>query len=660
MCRALRRTSFAFAALCVAACVFSGSASPNPMSVRGKLVLVGVSLNLEDVREDGLYVMNADGSGLRQITHSGSDRQPHWSPDGRSVAFIEEDADFVEQVVVVHADGSGRRMLGISSSLAAPDPWSPDGKRIASGGCGGLCVFDLASHRRTRIALGSDDVRGFSWSPDGRKLAAVDRLYRLVAADATGGPLRILAPAGQYPAWSPDGKQLAFLADHKLELVRATGGAARVVARNATGAPTWSRDGHRLLYDDFVHQSVRVLNVVTHANTRVGNGGETAHWSPNGSLIAYGRYPSPYESGQDVWLAQPNGGSVRQLTGEFPSGLGYTDLDWASGSVPSGPPAPAPDLLQLTATSELELADMDGQLSRAGTPDSVTYRADVLCNADAETESAALNVWTPSTGGTVTTTTPCQDWPPGAYAVTPSLDAWVSQSDLDGNDTVAAVRPGTTEAPPAARWTSGQETPDIGWRIGIDRLVGDGSMIVFESRNNDGSPQLWRIADGTVPHAAPIPLPAGASDLVDADAGRIVVSAGDSGLAVLDAGGAVLSRIPALGTVRIGGDLLGVAAKTTLRVYDADSGTLRYQLPLASRSGVPRLLTVGAGYAVYASGIELHLVRLDSGNDRIVDLPGQDGPLGALLTTDGLFLAYFRGYDAQPARILFVPAANLP
>ena len=170
--------------------VFPGSASPNPASVPGKLVLAGVSLNLEDVREDGLYVMNADGSGLRQITHSGSDGQPHWSPDGRSIAFIEENADFVERVVVVHADGSGRRTLGISSSLAAPDPWSPDGKRIASGGCGGLCVFDLASHRRTRIALGSDDARGFSGSPDGRKLAAVDRAYRLVAADATGGTLR--------------------------------------------------------------------------------------------------------------------------------------------------------------------------------------------------------------------------------------------------------------------------------------------------------------------------------------------------------------------------------------------------------------------------------------------------------------------------------------
>jgi hypothetical protein len=95
-------------------------------------------------------------------------------------------------------------------------------------------------------------------------------------------------------------------------------------------------------------------------------------------------------------------------------------------------------------------------------------------------------------------------------------------------------------------------------------------------------------------------------------------------------------------------------------VYDADSGALKYQLSLSRTTGVPRLLTIGAGYAVYASGIEMHLLRLDNGNDRIVDLPGQDGPLEALLTTEGLFIAYDRGYDPQPGRVLFVPAANLP
>ena len=84
--------------------------------------------------------------------------------------------------------------------------------------------------------------------------------------------------------------------------------------------------------------------------------------------------------------------------------------------------------------------------------------------------------------------------------------------------------------------------------------------------------------------------------------------------------------VPAAGTVDLGGTLIAVATRTTLSVYDTDNGALKYQLPLSRTTGVPRLLTVGAGYAAYASGIELHLLRLDNGNDRIVDLPGQDGP----------------------------------
>jgi hypothetical protein len=84
------------------------------------------------------------------------------------------------------------------------------------------------------------------------------------------------------------------------------------------------------------------------------------------------------------------------------------------------------------------------------------------------------------------------------------------------------------------------------------------------------------------------------------------------------------------------------------------------RMPLSDTIGVPQLLTVGAGFAAYASGIELHLLRFDNGNDRIVDLPGQDDVPQVLLATDGLFIAYDRGYDPQPGRVLFVPAANLP
>jgi dipeptidyl aminopeptidase/acylaminoacyl peptidase len=667
MVRLARRTALAAMAMTAAVCAAAGAASPTPSSAGGKLVLVG--------DQAGLYVMNTDGSGLRQLTHSGWDVQPHWSPDGRWIAFLHDDLDET-RVVIMRGDGSGRRVLGSAGvgGIEAPDPWSPDGKRIAWSGCGGLCVFDLRSSRRTEISLGSgdedDDASSFSWSPDGRKLVAVD-LYesrRLVIVDAAGGILEMLPAAGDDPAWSPDGREIAFNTDetNKLELVRPGGGVPRIVASNVGSAATWSPDGHRLLYTGFTRQppdsSVRVLNVVTHTNTRVDGSHGIARWSPDGSMIAYGRRPIPFVSGEDVWIAAAAGDSRRQLTGEFPTGLSFSDLDWASGSVAAGPPPPPPDLLQLTATAELTLDDDVTSFARAATPDSVVYRTDDVCDPDAETTTTYFNIWTPATGQTVTSSSYCEDWGPDSYGVTSSLVASASQVDLNGTETLTVTRTGATETPVVATWTSGQESPDIGWRAGLGDVVSDGSMILFATSNDDNKSWLWRIADGEVAHAIAIPTPPGATSVVDADAGRIIVRTGKTSLAVLSSGGAVLTRIPvpARATVRLSGSLLGVAFGSTLSVYDADNGALDYRLPLSHTSGVPRLLTIGAGYAVYASGIELHLLRLDNGSDRIVDLPGQSDSPQALLTTEGLYIAYDRGYDPQPGRILFVPAANLP
>jgi WD40-like Beta Propeller Repeat len=672
--RRRRRTSYAVVLAVAAAGVAAFPAADSAASARssgGKLVLAGTALNTEDFGRNGLYVMNADGSGLRQITHDQDPGRAYWSRDGNLIAF--EDDGLAQQIVLVRGDGTGRRVLGRASSygsLDTSDPWSPDGKRIAWGGCGGLCVYDLASSRRTRIALGAGVDGGFSWSPDGLRIAVADVFRGLVVVERSGQVLAVLAKAGKSPpfpedpAFSPDGRRVAFLVGRKLEVVPAGGGRARVLDKEAGGAPSWSPDGRRLLYTDVRYQTgyggnVRVVNVATGKSIRVSDSG-IAHWSPDGTTIAYGRLPAPDVTGQDVWLARPDGSRKRQLTDEFPSGIGYTSLDWASGSLPAGKQASPPAMVDLKATSDRPLADLS-DLSRAGTPASVAYENDDLCDPVAETFSSRLNVWTPSSGSTDTTTTGCQDLPVEDYAVTPTLAVWdLEQNPINGSQTMTAERLGTTEAPTLASWTSDEEAPDIGWRSDIGPLISSGTTAVFETATSDGSVQLWEIVDGAVPHAVQIPLPPDATDLVDADGGQVAVCTGKSGYAVLGLDGRLRARVPATGTARLGGNLLGVASGTLLRVYDTDGGSLRYQLPLAHTTGQPRLLTVGDGYAVYASGIALHLLRLDTGSDRTADLPGQAGPVEAVLTTEGLFLSYFEAYDPVPGRLLFVAAADMP
>jgi len=69
--------------------------------------------------------MDADGSGKRALTHKiGGDTFVSFSPDGRRIAFWEDDA-----IDVIDADGSGVRRLARNVAFAGSS-WSPDGRKL--------------------------------------------------------------------------------------------------------------------------------------------------------------------------------------------------------------------------------------------------------------------------------------------------------------------------------------------------------------------------------------------------------------------------------------------------------------------------------------------------------------------------------------------------
>ena len=83
-----------------------------------------------------VYVMGADGSGLRQVTHfpatDGQAQVPAWSPDGRQLAVQAGDRRVPAHVWIVDAaTGTASKLNPHEAYVDEVPSWFPDGKRIA-------------------------------------------------------------------------------------------------------------------------------------------------------------------------------------------------------------------------------------------------------------------------------------------------------------------------------------------------------------------------------------------------------------------------------------------------------------------------------------------------------------------------------------------------
>ncbi len=215
--------------------------------------------------------MNDDGSGQRNLTqsHSSDDYDPDLSTDGKQLVFVSNRLG-VPQAFVLNVDGSGLRQL-TTSGAQAPH-WSRDGRQIAYSAGGDVDVIN-ADGTGNRVVLHVDDVSGAEpcragafpggWSPDDSQITYYSASIALqdgqvCTINTDGSNLKVIvADPGAFdvePVWSPDGKDILYRAitDGVMDIWTVnleTGKRTNVTHDPELDVePDWSPDGQRIVF----------------------------------------------------------------------------------------------------------------------------------------------------------------------------------------------------------------------------------------------------------------------------------------------------------------------------------------------------------------------------------------------------------------------------
>ena len=221
----------------------------------GQHVAYSLCTVADAVCDERVFVAATDGSGVSQVGDEGLTAwRPRWSPDGSLLAFSGH-RDGVEQgVYLMESDGTDVRRI---SSVADDEQygffsvsWSPDGTSIATKARGSIWLIPAGPHDRAdEVPLVQADAVVQTWSPDGSQVAFVDLgaslLRVLPVAGGDGVDLGSVSQGGY--AWAPDGDsivvQRCYSAGCGFEIVDTLTGehVAEIEVNNPGRFPSWQR-----------------------------------------------------------------------------------------------------------------------------------------------------------------------------------------------------------------------------------------------------------------------------------------------------------------------------------------------------------------------------------------------------------------------------------